>query len=108
MKRIFVPAALTVLTALASLAWAADLQSELFANEKSFYTTKDAAALGKLLTEDSVQIRAKNVLTGREAIVADAVADSCKTSNLEFRDAKMKRLTDDVVVLLFTTVYDQN
>lgn len=108
MKSIFVSLPLMLMCAFGSLASAADLQSELLANEKMFYTTKDAAVLGKMLTEDAVEITSEHVLNGREAVAKAAAEGTCKESNLEFRDAKMRQLSQDVVILLFTAAYDED
>jgi hypothetical protein len=106
MKHLLVLGA-TVMLASGPLAVAGDLKSQLMANEKLFWTSKDAAALSSLLTEDSVQIRQKDVLTGRDTIARDAVAEDCSNTKLEVMDVQLKELSKEVVALLYTIEFDR-
>jgi uncharacterized protein (TIGR02246 family) len=93
--------------ALASVAVAEDLQSELTALEKSLWTAaskKDPAPFRKVVTDDAVQVTAGGMLTGKEAIIKDQM--SCELRSFALHDVQIHQLTPDVVALHYTATQD--
>jgi uncharacterized protein (TIGR02246 family) len=107
MKQLVAPISTILMFALASVAVAEDLQSELTALEKSLWTAsskKDPAPFRKLVTDDSVQVTSSGVVTGKEAIIKDQM--SCEVRGFALHDVRMHQLTPDVVALHYTATQD--
>lgn len=88
-----------------SFAWAADLQSELMTKEEMLFTAwgkKDAETYKKHLTEDAVQIGSSGSYSGLESILKAMGKQSCDMRNFGAKDAVMRKLSQDVVVLNYT------
>jgi uncharacterized protein (TIGR02246 family) len=94
----------------APLAAAADLQTELMAQEKSLWTAwakKDAEPFKKLLTADAVEIIAGTApATGLDAIVKDITSHNCEMKSFAHQNPKLRKLGADVVVLTYTATQD--
>jgi uncharacterized protein (TIGR02246 family) len=107
MKRLL---AMLMLFVFAPLAAAADLQTELMAQEKSLWTAwakKDAAPFKKLLTADAVEIIAGTApATGLDAIVKDITSHNCEMKSFAHQNPKLRKLGADVVVLTYTATQD--
>ncbi len=88
-----------------SIAWAADLQSELMTKEEMLFTAwgkKDAETFKKHLTEDAVQIGSSGSYSGLESILKAMGKQSCDMRNFGAKDVVMRKLSQDVVVLNYT------
>jgi uncharacterized protein (TIGR02246 family) len=108
MKLLTATITLTLLFALGPLVEAADLQSELMANEKTLWATKDADVVRKLVTDDTVEIRTSGVLIGRDVVAKDLAADPCKVTKIDFQNPSMRKLAEDVAVVMYTAVYEED
>jgi uncharacterized protein (TIGR02246 family) len=103
MKHVFSAVALSFM--LTSLAWAADLQSELMTKEESLWTAwgkKDAETYKKHMTDDAVQIGSSGSYRGLESILKAMGTVSCDMRNFGAEDVAMRKLSQDVVVLNYT------
>jgi len=103
-------AALLLLFALTPPAMAADLQAELMAIEKTLWTAwgkKDGEPFKKHLTADIVEVIAGAVpVVGRDALVKEVTTMSCELKGFAHKDARLRRLGTDVVVLSYTSTQD--
>jgi hypothetical protein len=90
---------------LTSLAWAADLQSELMAKEEMLWTAwgkKDASTFKNNLTEDAVQIGSSGSYSGLDSILKAMGTQTCEMRNFDAKDVGMRKLSQDVVALNYT------
>ncbi len=82
-----------------------ELQNDLLIIDKSLWKAWGEGrgdVFRKHLTEDHVQVVASSGITvGREAIASDVDKGACTLDSFEFSDDKLRRLTEDVVVLSF-------
>lgn len=108
MKRLF--AALVLAIGLVPPAMAADLQTELMAQEKSLWTAwarKDGEPFKKHLTADAVEIIAGTApATGLDAIVKDITSHNCEMKSFAHQNPRLRKLGADVVVLTYTATQD--
>jgi uncharacterized protein (TIGR02246 family) len=88
-----------------SMAWAAELQSELMLKEEMLWTAwgkQDAEAFRSNLTQDAVQIGSSGSYTGLEAILKAMSTQSCDMRNFAARDVASRELGTDAIVLNYT------
>jgi uncharacterized protein (TIGR02246 family) len=103
-------AALFCSLAFAPVAMAADLQAELMAMEKNFWTAwgrKDGEPFRKHLTADAVEMVAGTVPTiGRDAVVKEITTLPCELRSFALTDGKLRNVTKDVVIVSYTATQD--
>jgi len=88
-----------------SIAWAADVQSELMAKEEMLWTAwgrQDAESFKSNLTQDAVQIGSSGSYTGLDSILKAMSAQSCEMRNFDAKNVTSRELSPDVVVLNYT------
>ena len=108
MQRALATLALTL--AFTPFAMAADLQADLMAIEKNLWTSwgkKDGEPFRKSLTADAVEMVAGTAPTiGRDAIAKDITSMPCELRSFAHSDARLRKLSKDVVILSYTATQD--
>jgi uncharacterized protein (TIGR02246 family) len=78
--------------------------------EKNLWTAwgkKDGEPFKNILTADAVEVVAGTApVVGRDAIIKDITALPCELRSFAHKDAKLRRLSPDVVVLSYTATQD--
>jgi uncharacterized protein (TIGR02246 family) len=101
---------LATLLVLAPLVTAADVKTDLMANEKKLWAAwgdKDGESFKTSLTPDAVQVIAGTApLAGRDAIVKSVATLTCEMANFSLSDGTVRQLTPDVIVLTYTATQD--
>jgi uncharacterized protein (TIGR02246 family) len=89
---------------------AGELKDDLIAMEKKAWMSwgnRDGTAFKELLTEDAVQaVAGGGVTSGREKIIADVNASTCKVVSFDFSDVKLRHLGSDIALLSYTATQD--
>lgn len=95
---------------LAPCAWAADLQADLMAMEKTMWAAwgkKDGEPFKKYLTADAVEVVAGTApVVGRDAIVKVITTLPCELKSFTHADGKLRKLAKDVVAVSYTATQD--
>lgn len=95
---------------LVPMALAADLTTELMAQEKMLWTAwskRDGEPFRKLLAPDAMEVIAGTRPTvGRDAIVKEITSHTCDTKSFAFQDARLRMLAADVALLTYTATQD--
>lgn len=109
MRTLLAALLLLVLAAPAALA-EEDLQANLLAREKAFWTAwgnKDAGPTRKETVESYVQVVAGvGMVAGREEVAKAIETHNCKMKSFEFTDAKLRRPAPEVAILTYVATQD--
>jgi uncharacterized protein (TIGR02246 family) len=89
---------------------AGDLKDELTAKERQGWTAwskHDGQAFKGLVTKDAVQaVAGGGVTSGRDKIIADVNANTCKVAGFDFSDVKVNHVSQDVALISYMATQD--